>query len=34
MTDPYAVLGGSRNATDDEIKNAYREFERKYYPDN
>ena len=34
MTDPYAVLGVSKNATDDEVKNAYRELARKYHPDN
>lgn len=33
MRDPYVVLGVSRNATDDEIKKAYRNLSRKYHPD-
>ena len=32
-TDPYAVLGVSRNATDDEVKDAYRDLARKHHPD-
>lgn len=34
MKDPYQVLGIARNATDDEIKKAYRNLARKYHPDN
>lgn len=34
MKDPYSILGVDKNATDDEIKNAYRELARKYHPDN
>lgn len=33
MTDPYKVLGVSYDASDDEIKQAYRELVRKYHPD-
>lgn len=34
MKDPYVVLGVDRNATDEQIKNAYRELARKYHPDH
>ena len=34
MTDPYQVLGISPNATDDEVKRAYKELSRKYHPDS
>ena len=34
MKDAYTVLGVSRDATDDEIKEAYRALARKYHPDN
>ncbi len=33
MRDPYAVLGVRPDATDDEIKQAYRALARKYHPD-
>ena len=33
MNDPYKTLGVSPDATDDEIKAAYRNLARKYHPD-
>ncbi len=34
MKDPYSVLGVNRNATDEQIKDAYRLLAKKYHPDN
>ncbi len=34
MSNPYRVLGLSPDATDDEIKEAYRTLAKKYHPDN
>ena len=33
MSDPYKVLGIERDASDDEIKKAYRALSKKYHPD-
>ena len=33
IEDPYKVLGVAPNATQDEIKKAYRQMAKKYHPD-
>lgn len=33
MDDPYKLLGVSPDATDDEVKKAYRKMSKKYHPD-
>ena len=34
MNDPYKVLNVSSNASDDEVKRAYKEMSKKYHPDS
>ena len=34
MKDPYSILGVSKNASDEEVKAAYKALVRKYHPDN
>ena len=33
MDDPYRVLGLTPDATDEEVKRAYRQLAKKYHPD-
>jgi len=34
MSDPYVILGIKPNASDEEVKKAYREMVKKYHPDS
>lgn len=34
MTDPYSILGVSPQASDEEVKKAYRNLSKKYHPDH
>ena len=34
VTDPFKVLGVSPNASEEEVKSAYRQLAKKYHPDN
>ena len=34
MKEPYSILGVRHGASDEEVKNAYRNLARKYHPDN
>ncbi|MCL2813839.1 MAG: DnaJ domain-containing protein [Oscillospiraceae bacterium] len=34
MDNPYDILGIGKNATDEQVKKAYRELAKKYHPDN
>lgn len=34
MSNPYQILGVNPNATDEEIKQVYRDLAKKYHPDN
>ena len=34
VNDPYSILGISPNASNDEVKKAYRDLSRKYHPDS